>query len=211
MNKRNLCFAFLLFMNYCIGQKLSITPIRNNIVYLGVNNPLTALAEGVSCQSIFLSTENGTLSKTDCYFSYYPKFVDDAKIKILEKKNNQLKELGYVRLRARDIPPPVAYVGGNSGDTIRLKEFQAQQGVRAGPEPSLGFELSYKVESFNFCLYRSDSVLFHKKNTGNIFTIEINHAIQGIQKDDIIVLSQIKCLTPGGKILLAKPIEFFIN
>ena len=214
MNKRNLCFAFLLLMNYCNDQKLTITPMANNIVYLGVDNHLTAIAEGVSCKSIFLSTENGSISKTDCYFTYNPKFIDDAKIKILEKKNNQLKTLGYVHLRVRNIPPLVAVVGrARSGDSITAKEFKVQQGVGAGLDPSLnlGFELSYFVESFIFCLYRNDSVLFNKKNIGNIFTAEINEAIQGIQKDDIIVLSQIKCHAPDKKVLLAKPVEFFIN
>jgi hypothetical protein len=211
MIKYSLVACLIFLTNYCVGQNFTVTPLKNNKVYLGVDNPLNSVVENFPCKSVFLSTENGKITKSGCHFNYHPARIEDAKIKILIKENGQLKEIGHAYLRVRDFPPPVAYVGVFNGGKIKKESLIAQTGIGASAEPSLGFELSFRVDSFFTCIVRKDSVLYSCKKRNNLFSTELISVFKSLEAGDEIIFFDIACSGADKKKLTAKPIEFYIE
>lgn len=211
MIKTILSICFLTLHLDSLSQEIILSNQRNNRFYLGIDNPLNAMVEGYPCRSVILTTDNGRIEKTSCYYSFHPAKPGLAKIQITIKNGKTLKKIKEVTLLVESPPLPIAHVGGLSGGTIRKGALAAQQGVAANAEPSLGFELSYKIESFSTIIIRNDSVVFNKKNNGNVFAKETSEALKNLQKDDTVLFTKIVCKSPDNIRWSLKPLEFSIT
>src|SRR5690606_6646864 len=110
---------FLLSFSIAYCQKCVVANVRENIVYLGVSNPLDIAVNGYLCKNFEVSTDNGKVEKGNeiCSYSYLPKTTGIANIIIKDKKSKKL--LGRMPFRVEDIPPPTAMVAGKNGGEIR--------------------------------------------------------------------------------------------
>lgn len=195
------------------SQNFTASLLRQpQIAYLGIDNLLSCTIEGLPCNLIVLSTENGVIEKIgECKFIYRPIRTSDTKIIVSKKIKNRLRKVGEFYLAVRDIPDPIATVGGLNGGQIRKASLIAQGGIGAHSFPPLSIDIDYLVTSYAVTITRKNELLFHQVVTNNSFTPTLYEAFKTLQKDDRIIFSSILVQLPDGEQKLVKPLEFIVS
>jgi GldM C-terminal domain len=202
--------CFLIAQLNSLSQEIILSNQRSNRFYIGIDNPLSVMVEGYACRSIILTTDNGTIEKNSCYYSFRPAKTGLAKIQIKIKNGKTFKKIKEVNLSIDSFPSPVAFVGNLHGGTMRKGDLRAQEGVWASAEPSLAFDITYPVVSFTTIIIRNDSIVFSRKTNGNRFEKETTDAFRNLQKDDTVLFTKIVCIGPDGMRRSLRPLEFSI-
>lgn len=213
MKKLLVVSSCLLFTITSYSQRFSLSLFkRPQVAYLGIDNPLTCTVEGISCNAVGLSTSNGTIEKSGgCMYNFRPAFISDSKIIISKKVKDSLIKVGELHIMVRELPDPIASVGGFSGGNIKKEALNVQGGIGAYAPGYLGFELRYSVKNFVITAIRNKEILFFKVAEGNAFTSDIHKLFDILQKDDIITFTLIKVLKADGKEGRADGLEFVVE
>ena len=105
----------LLLAQYCsTAQQFTVTNDRMNIVYLGVDNPISVSVENLKNNDLRVEASNGTLTGRKGKYLFRPLKVGEARIAVYNSK----KILGYSPFLVLAIPVPVFSIG-SGGDTAR--------------------------------------------------------------------------------------------
>ena len=65
-----LCLIYLISLS-CKGQLFGIASDYNNVLYAGIENPLTIAVQNISPKSIIAKTDNGTLTGENGHYVFY--------------------------------------------------------------------------------------------------------------------------------------------
>lgn len=205
-------------MIYCIGcfvsgrsQKCVVANPKENIVYLGIPNPLDFAVEGQFCKNLVISTDNGKIEPTDeaCSYILILKNAGKVEITISDKKSKNHKVLGKAVFRAKYIPDPIAIVAGKSGGEIRKSVLKVQVGISTVLN-GFDFDIRFKIENYTVSFFRDNKPTFTKNCNGAIFPQEVIAAFDTLQTNDRVIFSRINCKSPDGKSRTLLPIEFVI-
>jgi len=205
----------LLSLSVITGYSQSFTAAvlrPGQTAYIGIENPISCTVEGLKCKSVVLTTKNGSIEKVDCgLYVFRPEYLSDGPIVINKKVKNKLVKIGEFFLRVRNMPAPIANVGGYHRDTIAKEALAVQVGLGAYAHPSLGFHLTYPVKSFAITIIRNKEVLHFKSKEGNLFDQETKEVFKLLEKNDKVVFSSIVIAMPDQKTTLINPFELTIK
>ncbi|GAC1423252.1 MAG: gliding motility protein GldM [Flavisolibacter sp.] len=199
-------------IDYTVGQaNASIALDKMNVLYIGVDNPVTVAASGGGDDKIKASISSGSLSKaggTGKWIARVNNITDDCKITV----SVDGKVAGISQFRVRTIPAASATVGGyQSGANINAGAFIAQAGVGAGIK-DFPFELSYKVTSFTVSCDNDEGDIDPVDVVGNFWS---NKAQAMLRKDvkpgRLVTLDNIKVLGPDGRTTTAPSLVYYIK
>jgi len=211
MKNLMLTFTILLAVLFTKAQVISIAPDKNNILYVGLDNPLTIAVENNSCKSLIVKTDNGTISGSSGTYLYRSTKIGRADIMVYKKVNGKLKEIGRSAFRVKPIPDPIPKVGPSSGGNINVTVLKAQEYIRSDIE-GFDFQAGFPIDSFTVCIVRGDTCLYKEiKNIGNHFNNEIVNAFGELKKDDTVIFKKIFARSFDGASKLLVPIVFFCN
>jgi gliding motility-associated protein GldM len=197
-------------VKYTVGQSnASIALDKMNVLYIGVDNPVSIAASGGGDDKTVASITGGggSLTKTGSgkYIARVSQQTDDCKISV----NVDGKLAGQSVFRVRGIPEAQAYVGGHpSGDNINASEFKAQPGVAAGIK-NFPFQLEYSVVSFTFTCDTDDDIAVVPV-TGNSFQA-VGKAMSNVQAGRMVTIDNIKVKGPDGHINKAPSLVYYIK
>jgi hypothetical protein len=215
MNRAFILNLFALFIHLATySQKTSISVMwpTSTVVYVGADNNLMCIVEGVSCKSVTLSTDNGAITKESCnYYTFKPDHVADSKIIVSKKIGKESRKIGEFYLPVRNLPDPIATVAGLYGGSITKGSLSVQQGVGASTPPHFSINIKYSVKSYSVTIIKNKQLIFFKSYEGNLFNEEIYNAFKNLQKDDVVLFSSIIVQLPDGQQTLAKPFELKIE
>ncbi|HEX7904359.1 MAG TPA: gliding motility protein GldM [Chitinophagaceae bacterium] len=197
-------------VDYTVGQSnASIALDKMNVLYIGVDNPLTIAASGGGDDKVNATINNGTLTRAGGgkWIARVSK-VDDNTIVTVTVDG---KVAGASQFRVRTIPEAQAYVGGKpAGSEMSAGAFKAQPGVAAGIK-NFPFQLEYEVVSFNFTCDTDDDIV-SVPSTGAMFTGAVRRAIdQHVKAGRMVTLDNIKVRGPDGRVTPAPGLYYYIN
>ncbi len=201
--------AVLLFLGVsCLNdQKNVITavePVRMNVLYIGVDNPIRIAASGYESSDLDVTIDNGTIEGKNGEFIVNPKEKGKALVTVSCKG----KIIQQSTFRAKYVPDPVACIalpvdskGYNQfklkkGGGIRKEELIASGGIVAAME-NFDFDLSFKVVEFLVTTVK-DGFAKIEPSKSDRFT---QQQIDLIQKQEIglkVYLEDIKAIGPDG-------------
>lgn len=132
-------------INYTVGSPsgASIFLEKMNVMYIGVDNPLTVSAGSAGKEKMSVSFTGGTISSVggDKWIAK-PTQTGTAEIRVtVEGKTSAFP------IRCKTLPDPTAMVGGSKGGSIATALFKAQGGVIARLLDS-EFESPFQVVSY---------------------------------------------------------------
>lgn len=183
---------------YEVGQpSVNVSADKMNVFYIGVDNPISVAAAGVSSNDVGISGTGGGISLTPNGKSSYIVKVNaqgESFIKVNDKKGG--KQLGEFKFRVKKIPDPVAKIGNKTGGGFGSGEMKAQLGIMPVLE---NFDFEAKCEVVSFRLY------YTKKRqdpqdipvTGGRFTGTAAAAVQAAAVGDTYNFVDIKAKCPG--------------
>lgn len=217
-------FALLLLLKVTVGfsQQAVVVNEKQNIVYCGIQNPLTAVVKGFPCKAITLRTTNGKIEKTGCgRFSYTPDHTGTARLEIWILQNKKQVKKDEWRFDVRKLPDPVAmltvyareeqHFRPPKGDTVYKSWLMPFSGVRA-ILPNPDYEAIYQIVSYTISAIRQTKVLFSQVNTGAQFEVKMIPYFDSLQAGDQLIFSNIICTGPSlCNRQNPKPIKFYVD
>jgi gliding motility-associated protein GldM len=199
-------------VEFTIGQaNASIALDKMNVLYIGVDNPVTIAASGGGDDKVQASIVggNGSLTRVGAgrYIARVQSVTDDCKINV----SVDGKLAGASQFRVRTIPEAQAYVGGKpSGENIAAGAFKAQGGVGAGIR-NFPFELDYNVVSFTFTCDTDDDIVSIPVQ-GAAFSPAVRSAMNAhVQAGRMVTIDDIRVKGPDGRTTKAPSLVYYIK
>jgi len=197
-------------VTYTVGQaSASIALNKMNVLYIGVDNPVTIAASGGGADKVTATINNGTITKSaDGTWNARVTKVDDNTIITVYVEG---KVAGSAPFRVRTIPDAQAYVGGNpSGSEVSAGAFKAQPGVAAGIK-NFPFQLDYNVVSYTFTCDTDDDIVSIPAQ-GALFQGAVKTAMdRHVKAGRMVTIENIRVKGPDGRVTSVPSLFYYIK
>lgn len=185
---------------YEVGERsVTVSADKMNVFYIGVENPVSVSAAGVSSNDlqVTITGGGGTIKKVGSsnFIVEVTEQSNDVRINI-SAPSIGLKD--SKPFRSKRIPDPIAKLGNIVSGSVGNGEFRAQLGVVAFLE-NFDFEARCNIQSFT--LYRSEprKDLQDAQNDGAKFGPKAQALVNQAKPGDRFTFQDIKARCPGDK------------
>lgn len=188
-------------IKYIVGQSTaSIALDKMNVLYIGVDNPVSVAASGAGDDKIGFSITGAGGSYTKAGSGKYNVRVTTPTDECWITVSVDGKVAGKSKFRVRNIPKPVAQIGPyESGANVPAAAFQAQGGVAAFA-PNFPFDLTYKVVSFTISADDPETGYLNEAQVqGYLWNKEAQDLIKGLKVNRTVMVDEIYAVGPDGK------------
>jgi len=188
-------FPFL--AEYQVGESQTvISALKMNVLYIGVDNPISISVSGAPSNAIQASMTNGTITKNGNEWIARPTSPGTAVIRgsaTIEGKSIG----GDMTYRVKTVPDPVAKVGGKTSGKI-AKDVLAAQTFLVAEMVNFDFDLRFEVTKFTVSVTRGGFAESKIANNNRI-TEEQKALIRGATKGGKVIFEEIFVKGPDGK------------
>ena len=184
------------------APEVVISAARNNYFYAGIDNPISALAEGCPSDSLVLTTEKGSIHREGDYFVAHFDSTGVATINAMEKlPGHTLKNIGSDWFRIIPLPLPIVQVGNLPGDSVRAGLFAVQQVLLAHfVSDNLIIDINIPVISYSVkYLSGARNVILERQVKGPSL-LPVLDLMQQAKASDTFIFENIMVRMPDGKI-----------
>jgi gliding motility-associated protein GldM len=199
-------------IEYTVGQaNASIALNKMNVLYIGVENPITIAASGGGDDKVSATISNGSLVRVPGQSGQWVAKVNKVDDNTVITVSVDGKVAGASTFRVRTVPDAQAYVGGQpSGSQMNAAAFRAQPGVAAGVK-NFPFQLNYDVLSYTFTCDTDDDIV-SIPTTGALFEGPVKRAIeQNVKAGRMVTIENIKVRGPDGHVTTVPAVFYYIN
>jgi hypothetical protein len=208
-------FALLLVSGAAHGQVIAMELDKQNLLYVGIENPVTVAVEGYSCKSIFLTTDNGSITGQNGHYVLTPATPSHTMaVQINAKTASGIKELGVKTFRAKCAPSPVVRLMGKSGGNIKASIIHMAIAPIAYFD---GFEYDAHIliDKVTITMIRNGATLFERSmrsERGVRFTDDddVQKMIQSLRPHDVLRLDGLTYANTVRACSQLPPLEFTI-
>ncbi len=174
-----------------------ISATKMNVLYLGVDNPMAISIPGIAENKIYPTISNGQILKSGRSFVVKPNLPGKAAITIIADIDGNKKQMGSMVFRVKEIPDPVAKVGGKKGGSIEKNILLAQQIVLADLE-NFDFDAKFTITEFTVSVNKG-GIYQDEKSNSRKFTDAQKDLIRNLSSGDRVTFTDIKAKGPDGK------------
>lgn len=172
---------------------VSVAADRMNVLYIGVDNPITVAVAGISNDNIQVSSEDvAVLPQGDGKYILQATRPGEVKVKV-ESQGKLLKEAVF---RVKRVPDPVGMVGSKNGGTVMAHELQEQKEMIALLE-NFDFDAYCEIVSFNVIKISRRNDPVEVTNKGNTFGEQTLELFRLAVPGDTYYIRNIKAKCPG--------------
>lgn len=181
---------------YTVGQPsgVAVSADKMNVLYIGVDNPLTITA-GVGSEKVSASFTGGTISRVaGAKWNVKPTKPGEQFVNvIIEGKSTPVK------YRVKYLPDPAAFVSNKRGGPIPSGDLKAQGGVIARLVDS-DFEAAFRIVSYNVGAVGGKYPVYQiAPNEGNRWSGSAATIINNATPGTSIFFDNIKVVGPDGR------------
>jgi len=191
---------------------LTVSPLKMNVFYIGVKNPVAISAPGIPMGKVTTSISVGKLyrdPKSKNYIVEVPKGQKKAIVRATANLGGKKLSLGQVEFRVKRVPTPIATVAGMSDGKIDKNALLAAGAII--PEmKDFEFDLYFEIRKFTFATIINGDWL-QKNVSGNRFTQEITKIIRNARPKQKIFFENIQAQGPDGTVRSLNPVSLTLN
>lgn len=191
---------------------LTVAPLKMNVIYIGLDNPVSITAPGIADEQIRPSITAGKLTKDGRIWEVrIDKKVPDNQVYISATAdiNGKTVSLGKTLFRVKRVPDPTAQIAGQTNGTIDRNTFLAAGAIIPNMK-DFEFDIYFTVTSYTFAtLINGDWI--PKNITGNRFTTEIDDLIRNARPNQKFFFENIVAKGPDGSVRTLNPITLEIQ
>jgi gliding motility-associated protein GldM len=192
---------------------LTVAPLRMNVFYLGVENPVSITAPGFSSEQIHPRISSGKLYKKGrIWIVKLTKPVSGNKVYVTATAEIDGKKmlLGRSEFRVKRVPSPTSEIAGQSNGIIDKNTLLAARGIIPNMKDFLFDNYYFKITSFTFAtIMNGDWVATNIR--GNVFTPEAMKIIRNSKHKQKFFFENIQAVGPDGSIRTLNPISLEIK
>lgn len=189
--------------SYTVSQATAtVAADAMNVFYVGVDNPVSALAGGVPDQNTRVEISNGTLEKTGpgTYVARVTKPGVNAEVKVYAIENGTETLMGSKTFRVKRVPDPVARINGQE---VGVKSIEKNALINAGGllvnMKDFEFELRLQIASFNIQVSRNGELSPLMSSDGNKFSENMIDNFRRCRRGDKVFITDITAKMPDGE------------
>ncbi len=173
----------------------TVSADKMNVLYIGVDNPLSVSAAGIPLKDVSASCPGCGLKKSGPG-KYIARPTKQGKVTVSITANG--KTMGTQEFRIKRIPDPVPMIGTKrNGQPISTGELGAQTYLRAVLD-GFDFDAKFNVLSYDMMLAAPGKASVRHRANGPNFTAEMKRDIGRVRPGWFIVCYNIKAKGPDG-------------
>ncbi len=182
---------------YEVGRRsVAVSADKMNVFYIGVDNPVSVAAAGVSSNDLRVSCTGANISGSGSNYIVRGTTPGEANITVSGGGLNQ-----SFKFRVKRIPDPVAQLGIGKiakGGAMPNGEFKAQQGLVAMLE-GFDFDARCEIQSYNltYVAKRQDPVTY--PNQGSRYNSNNSSLVGRAKPGDMYYFDEVKARCPGDQ------------
>jgi gliding motility-associated protein GldM len=181
---------------YEVGQpSVNVAADKMNVFYVGVENPVTVAAAGITSSSMKVSMSGGTLKKVGGtnYVVTAKKPNNNSVITVTDTKKNKAYPFKF---RIKRIPDPVVRLGKKTDGLMGSGEFRAQPGLAAWLD-NFDFDAKCSVQSYTLYFTRKRQDPVEIQGQGGRFKGKVKSAISQAKPGAQYAFTNVKARCPG--------------
>jgi hypothetical protein len=186
-------------------------PARMNVLYVGVDNPITVYAPNVAVSKLYVKMVRNDsvtilLRSADESYTVNPTTAGFCQIDIYDGA----RIINSQRYSCKNIPAPIATIGGKYvGGNLTPGNLKAQMGVIAVLE-NFDFDARISIEGYTMT-YISKGEKYTATQSGNpTFSPQMKSYIDRAANNDVFILGDIKIKFPNGQTTTLPAISLII-
>jgi len=195
------------------NPSFSISPTNMNVLYTGVDNPVSIAVSGIIKESLIPIISCGTIKpkpQGSGWIVNVPPDCKEALISISAQVNGQRKQVGVQKFRVKMLPDPKATISNKNKGVINRNIMIAAGMLVAKMPDDFEFAYSFSIKSFTMIIQRGFNVTNYKSGNANL-TEEMIQQIKRTNKGQKIVIEDIIAIDPLGSERLLSPIVLNIE
>ena len=208
--------------DYFVSEPVAtVSNTMMNVMYAGIDNPLSISVPGVAASQISASMTNGTLTRSGNGWLAKPKTVNqDAVITVTAQQNGRSVTVSQTAFRVRRLPDPTPYflVKDAAGNTTRYKggvpvskaALLGAGGIHAAIDDGL-LNVEFTVKSFRVDIFDSMGNDIPEDSQSADYSERQRTAINRLQRGKKFFVTRVKAVGPDGLERTLSPIEVIVN
>lgn len=183
-----------------------------NVLYVGVDNPLSISAPGIAMEDLKLSGAGVSIvSRGSGKYIARVSNPGNVSLNVSANINGKLQNMGSSTFRVKRIPKAIARVGGKTGGRISAVQLRGQSVVSASLD-NFDFDAKFKVTRFNMYIAkpRVDPIGPYA-TSGNSFSSSMKSALSGLTSGSMVMIYDIVGIGPDGIAQNLEPITFQVT
>lgn len=200
-------------VEYTVGQSnASIALDKMNVLYIGVDNPVSVAASGGGDDKVAVSISGGGGAISKIGAGKYNVRVSSPTEDCIITVTVDGKVAGSSRFRVRPIPAPVGTVGGfASGDNVNAGAFRAQAGVGAYIK-DFPFDIQYDVVSYSISVDNDEGDIETADVQGVYFNARAKQIISQYAKPGrTVTVDGLRAKGPDGRTFKIPSLVYYIK
>lgn len=191
---------------------LTVSADNMNVVYIGLDNPISVSVPGIPNERLKVSVSNGSL-RPNGNGKYMLRAQHEGKTDVsvtATMENGEQRNMGTMSFRAKPIPKPVAKVGETAGDvTMTAGKLSSAAGLIANYD-NFQFNVTCKVVSFD-ASYPVNGTYMTRSFRTNTFDQDLKTTFGRLKKNNKVYFENVYVLGPDQKIVKISGISVRIN
>ncbi|MEN5055780.1 gliding motility protein GldM [Sphingobacterium kitahiroshimense] len=175
-----------------------VSPDKMNVLYIGVDNPLSVSAAGTPTDKVKVSITGGSLSGSGGKYNARVSSPGTARISIsAEVAPGKMQTLSTTEFRVKRIPDPIAKFAGKTGGSMATVALKAQNAIFAKLD-NFDFDANFKVTKFTMIIAkpRADAIVL--STSGGQLSSSMKSALNGITPGTRVIFDNIVAVGPDG-------------
>ncbi len=205
-----------------IEPMATISPTMMNVLYAGIDNPISISVPGVPMSSINASISGGTLTRNgDSWTARVSQVGSEVEISVTAELDGRSQGVGSMKFKVRKLPDPTAYISlkDASGNAVHYKgtpkriskaQLMSASGLGASVDDGI-INVTYSVVSFSTVFYDSMGNAIPEVSAGASFSERQKEQFKRLKAGKSFFISNIKAKGPDGITRDISPMEVALN
>ncbi|MGO1520036.1 MAG: gliding motility protein GldM [Sphingobacterium sp.] len=175
-----------------------VSPDKMNVLYIGVNNPISVSAPGTPTDKVNVSMSGGSISGSAGKYNVRVSSPGTARISVsAEVAPGKTQTLSSTEFRVKRIPDPTAQFAGKTGGSMATVALKAQNALFAKLD-NFDFDATFKITKFSMIIAkpRADAIVL--STSGNNLSSAMRSALNGITPGTRVIFDNIIAVGPDG-------------
>ncbi len=197
---------------FVVEPSTTVSATKMNVLYVGVNNPVSISASGIADEDIVARINHGSIvrSKGSEWIVKVPAGVGKIKMDISSKVNGAMKTLGSQNFRVKELPDPTPYIARTKSGVMNRENLLIAGQLTARLPDDFEFDYPFEIKSFTMNLQKGfNSYRFESKSEK--LTNEMKNEIKATNRGQVVVFDEIVVSEPGGGSRTLNPLILRLN
>ena len=176
-----------------------VSPDNMNVLYLGVDNPISISVPGFTDDKVSATISSGTLTKQSGKYIARVSQTGTTTVRVTAQTETVTKPMGDMEFKVKRLPPPEVALSGRPGGQISVDLVRNALGLTA-TAPWFHFPIPYRIEEFHVVLNPAGtSNQIPKSNSSAVFSADVRELLRRARPRDRLYFDNVVVALPDRK------------